>query len=151
MDAALIPRRLNVQSGITGMVMPLCKRYDSILPEKSVWGAFRVEGAPKLTFRCLLLDCALNLVRTQASCTDVDMARGTVNNRLDALDVGLPCSVRTSMGVGNLDAERYALAANIAFCHQLHLLAVGKSISSAQKAPTNILAEVPAKCKHNFQ
>ena len=76
------------------------------------------------------------------------MARGTVNNRLDALDVGLPCSVRTSMGMGNLDAERHALAADIAFCHQLHLLAIGKSFLGARKAPTNIIAEVSSKCKH---
>ena len=89
----------------------------------------RKRQAFQLVFLCVIeSDGALNLVRTQASRTDIDMARGTVNNRLDALDVGLPCSVRTSMGMGNLDAERHALAADIAFCHQLHLLAAWKSV-----------------------
>ena len=44
------------------------------------------------------------------------MARSTVNDRLDALDVGLPSSVGTSVGMGDLNAERNALAAEIALC-----------------------------------
>ena len=56
------------------------------------------------------------------------MARSTVNDRLDALDVGLPSSVGTSVGMGDLNAERNALAADIAFCHQLPLLAAWKSV-----------------------
>ncbi len=65
----------------------------------------------------------LYLVRTQTSCTDVNVARGTVNDRLHTLDVGLPRTVRPSVGVGDLDPERDALAADIALCHWLHLLA----------------------------
>lgn len=61
------------------------------------------------------------------------MARSTVNDRLDALDVGLPSSVGTSVGMGDLNAERNALAADIALCHQLHLLAIGKSGNNALK------------------
>ena len=73
-------------------------------------------------------DRTFDLVRTQASCTDIYMARSTVNDRLDALDVGLPRTVRTSVRMGDLDTECYALAADIAFCHQLHLLAIGNSL-----------------------
>ena len=69
-------------------------------------------------------DCAFHLVGTKASCTDMYMARSTINNSFDALDVGLPSSVGTSVGVRDLDTESHALAADIALCHLLHLLAV---------------------------
>ena len=45
------------------------------------------------------------------------MARSTVDNRLHALDIGLPHSVGTSVRMGDLDAEGNALAADIALCH----------------------------------
>ena len=61
-------------------------------------------------------DCAFDLVGTEASCTDVNMAGGTVNDCFHALDVGLPSSVGTSVGVRDLNAERNALAAEIALC-----------------------------------
>ena len=54
------------------------------------------------------------------------MARSTVNNSLHALDVGLDRSVGTSVGVRDIDTESHALAADIALCHLLHLLAVSK-------------------------
>ena len=93
-------------------------------------------------------DCALNLVGTQASCTNINMARSTVNDRLDALDVGLPCSVGPSVGMGDLDPERNALAANIALCHQLHLLAIESQLRL--KTPTIIITELSEKSKHFF-
>ena len=61
------------------------------------------------------------------------MAWSTVNDRLDTLDVGLPCTVGSSVRMGDLNAERNALAADIALCHQLHLLAIGKSGNNALK------------------
>ena len=61
-------------------------------------------------------DRAFDLVGTEASCTDVNMAGGTVNDCFHALDVGLPSSVGTSVGVRDLNAERNALAAEIALC-----------------------------------
>ena len=76
------------------------------------------------------------------------MARSTVNDRLDALDVGLPCSVGPSVGMGDLDPERNALAANIALCHQLHLLAIESQLRL--KTPTIIITELPEKSKHFF-
>lgn len=81
-----------------------------------------------------MLDGALNLVRTQASCTDIDMARRTVNNRFHALDVGFPCTVRPSVRVGDFDTERNTLAADITFCHQLHLLAIERSNERSKSA-----------------
>ena len=73
-------------------------------------------------------DGALNLVGAEASRTDVNMAGSAVNDSLDALHVGLPCTVSTSVRVGDLATECHALAADIAFCHQLHLLAAWKSV-----------------------
>ena len=63
------------------------------------------------------LDGTFNLVGTETSCTDVYMARSTVDNRLDTLDIRLPSSVGTSVGMGDLDTESNALAANIALSH----------------------------------
>lgn len=64
-----------------------------------------------------VLDGTLNLVGTETSCTDVYMARSTVDNCLDTLHVGFPRTVAASMGVGNLDTKGHALAANIALSH----------------------------------
>ena len=69
-------------------------------------------------------DSPLNLVGTEASGTSIHMARSTVDNRLDALNIGLPGTVGASVGVGNLDTEGYALVAEFALSHPLHLLAV---------------------------
>ena len=49
------------------------------------------------------------------------MARSTVDNSLDPLDIGLPGTVGTSVGVGNLDTKGYALTAKITLRHSLHL------------------------------
>ena len=62
-------------------------------------------------------DGTLNLVGTETSCTDVYMARSTVDNRLDAIHIGLPHSVGPSVGMGDLNAKGNALAANIALSH----------------------------------
>ena len=62
-------------------------------------------------------DGPLNLVGTEASGTSVHMARSTIDNRLDALDVGLPGTVGTSVGVGHLDTEGHALATIITLRH----------------------------------
>ena len=68
------------------------------------------------------LDRTLNLVGAEASGTSVHMARSTVHNSLDTLHVGLPGTVGTSVGVGHLNAEGYALATKITLSHSLHLL-----------------------------
>ena len=91
---------------------------------------------------------ALNLIGTQASRTDVHMARRTVNDRLHALDVGLPAPVCPTMRVGDLDTERNALAANIALCH--HCTSLPLKVVRRLKTPTIIIAELPEKCKHFF-
>lgn len=99
---------------------------------------------------CLRSDRTLNLVGTQASCADIYMARSTVNDCLDTFDVGLPCTVRTSVRMGDLDTECYALAADIAFCHRMHLLAAWKIRFTRYKAPTSILTDCVGNCKHFF-
>ena len=67
-------------------------------------------------------DSTLDLIGAEASGTSVHMAGSSIHNRLDALDIGLPCTVGTSVGVGDLDTESHALAAIITFRHFLHLL-----------------------------
>ena len=63
------------------------------------------------------LDGALNLVGAEASGTCVNMAGSSVNDSLDALDVGLPCTIGTSVGMGNLDTKGHALATKITLSH----------------------------------
>ena len=70
-------------------------------------------------------DGPLDLVGTETSGTGVHMARSTVDNGLDPLYIGLPGSVGTSVGVGDLNAEGNALATIITLCHSLHLLSAG--------------------------
>ena len=67
------------------------------------------------------LDGPLNLVGTEASGTSVHMARSSIDNSLDTLHIGLPCTVGTSVGVGDLDTESHALATKITLRHTLHL------------------------------
>jgi hypothetical protein len=77
------------------------------------------------------------------------MAGRTVDDCLHALDVGLPGTIGTSVGVGNLDAEGHALIAELAFCHPLHLLAVIKSLPYWQAHDS--LADGSKKSKYYFQ
>ena len=63
------------------------------------------------------LDGALNLVGTQTSGTSVHMARSTVDNSLDPLHIGLPGTIGTSVGVGDLDTKSNALATIITLRH----------------------------------
>ena len=65
------------------------------------------------------LDSAGNLARPEAPGAGVDMARSSVDHGLDALDVRFPHSVRTAMGMGDLNTESYALSADIALCHSI--------------------------------
>ena len=62
-------------------------------------------------------DGALNLVGAEASGTSVHMAGSSVNDSLNALDVGLPCTIGTSVGVRDLDTESYALTTKITLSH----------------------------------
>ena len=63
------------------------------------------------------LDGPLNLVGTEASGTSVHMARSTVDNGLDPLHIGLPGTIGTTVGVGNLDTEGNALTTIITLRH----------------------------------
>ena len=67
-------------------------------------------------------DSTFNLVGTEASGTGVHMARSPVDNSLDPLHIGLPGTVGTSVGMGNLNTEGYALATKVTLRHSLHLL-----------------------------
>ena len=78
------------------------------------------NGAGKPTPYCLLLlDGPLDLVGAEASGTSVHMAGSSVNDSLNALDVGLPCTIGTSVGVRDLDTEGYALTTKITLSHSI--------------------------------
>ena len=49
------------------------------------------------------------------------MAGSSIHDSLDPLHVGAPGTVGTSVGVGDLDTEGYALATKITLSHLLHL------------------------------
>ena len=66
--------------------------------------------------------CTLYLAGAQASGANIDVAGRTLHDRLDALDIGLPCTVGTTVRVRDLDTKCDALAADFAFCHSWHLL-----------------------------
>ena len=70
----------------------------------------------------VILDGPFNLVGTEASGTSVHMARSPVDNGLDALYIGLPGTVGTTVGVGHLDTKGHALTTKITLRHSLHLL-----------------------------
>ncbi len=81
----------------------------------------------------LLSDSPGYFTGTQTPGTNVHMAGRTVDQRLNALDIGLPGAVGTPMRVGNLNAESHALIAELAFCHPLHLLALTKIHTYSRK------------------
>ena len=62
-------------------------------------------------------DGSLYFAGTQAAGAGVDTAGSTVYNCLYSSDIGLPGTVRTAMGVRNLDTVSDALTTNFAFCH----------------------------------
>ena len=49
------------------------------------------------------------------------MAGSSVNDSLDPLHIGLPGTVGTSVGVGDLNTKSHALATKITLRHTLHL------------------------------
>ena len=62
------------------------------------------------------------------------MAGSTVNDGLDPLYIGLPGSVGTSVGVGNLDTKGNALTTIITLRHSLHLQSVIVKLSTPKQA-----------------
>ena len=59
----------------------------------------------------------LDLAGAQASGANVHMTRSSLHNRFYTLYVRLPCSVRASVGVRNLNTEGNTLSANFTFSH----------------------------------
>ena len=60
---------------------------------------------------------ALYLAGTQAAGTDIDVGGGTVHDCLNSTNVGLPGTVGTDVGMGDLDAEGNALVADFTLSH----------------------------------
>ena len=85
---------------------------------------------------------------TEASGADANVSGGALHDRLHALHVGLPGAVGTTVGVRYPDTESDALVAEFAFGHVAYLLAMKIAY---KKASTDIVAEIPAKCKDFFK
>ena len=62
-------------------------------------------------------DSAGDLAGAEAAGAHIDVLGRAVHHSLDALDVGLPGAVGAAVGMGNLDAEVHALAAELALGH----------------------------------
>ena len=75
-------------------------------------------------FRLSMSDRSGDLAGTHTPGTNIHMAGRAVDDRLHTLHIGLPGTIGTPVRVGDLDAERNALVAELALCHPLHLLAV---------------------------
>ncbi len=63
------------------------------------------------------------LAAAEASRTDIDVTRGTVNYRLYTLYVRFPCTIAAPVRMAYLDAKSNALITKFTFSHLLHLLA----------------------------
>ena len=85
------------------------------------------KALPEQCFFNVYSNGAGNFTRTQTAGTNIYMAGRSVDNRLNALDIGLPCTIGTTMWMGNLYSKGNTLVAKLALCHPLHLLAVVKS------------------------
>ena len=110
--------------------MPLLRyMFEPAIPPENGKNPARGSGV----FIFPLSDRAGNFTGTQTPGTNVHMAGRTIDDCLHALDVGLPGTIGTSVGVGNLNAEGHALVAELALCHPLHLLAVTKCMACTRK------------------
>ena len=96
------------------------------------------------------LDGALNLVGAEASGTCVNMAGSSIDDSLDALDVGLPCTIGTSVGVRDLNAEGHALTTKITLSHSLHLHSFLYSYCALHRR-LDMIANFAEKSKYFFQ
>ena len=105
-----------------------------------------VELVFSYVISCQKSDGAFNLIGTEASCTDVDMAGRTIDDCFHALYIGLPSSVGASVGMGDFNAECNTLAANIALCQLLHLQSLQKSSrNTALKHAATYISRVSAE------
>ena len=67
-----------------------------------------------------IIGCEVSVSYTHLA--SVDTLVGAINHGFYPLDIGLEHTVRSSVGVGDVNAKRCTLTADIALCHILHLL-----------------------------
>ncbi len=70
------------------------------------------------------------------------MTGSTVLQDLNSLDIGLPSSISSSMGVRYFNSESYTLSANFTFCHE-----VAPPSLLLQNLTRYIIADIFDKCK----
>lgn len=79
-----------------------------------------VFGQQKSPFKTGFLSthlCAFDLTGTQTTGAGIDMFRCAIYHCFNSLYIRLKGTVGTAVGMGDLDPERYAFSADIAFCH----------------------------------
>src|SRR6266508_1336399 len=97
-----------------------------------------------------------HLARLQAGGADVDPLGAAVHDGADALDVGVPSTLRAPVRVADAHAELRLLAADVAHgCHRDHLgtgSGTAKDSNGIQKPP-NVTAVTSARwrrlCRHH--
>ena len=95
--------------------------------------------------------CTFYFAGAQASGANVHMTRSSLHNRFYTLYVRLPCSVRASVRVRNLNTEGNTLSANFTFSHPTappYLSWHGRPLPK-KSLQTNIslLTDSPTNCK----
>ena len=116
--------------------------YTSHKPEKSPSGSDRLVSG-----NLIQLHSAGDLAAAQAAGADVDVLGSSVHDGLDALHIGLPGTVRSSVGVADLDAESNALVAEFALCH---CRSTSLLVLAVRKDSLYIIADEFLNCKENF-
>ena len=80
------------------------------------------------------------------------MAGSSIHDSLDTLNIGLPCTVSPSVGVGDLDTEGYALTTKIALSHFIAPpIRMISSTNYANIRRLDMIPDNPKKSKPFFQ
>ena len=98
-------------------------------------------------FTCLSvqLDRSGDLTGTHTPGTNINMAGGTVNDRLHTFHIGFPSPIGTPMRVRDLNAERNALIAELALCIRCTSLLLRNYMLTYKTS--SIIADSNTKCK----
>jgi len=79
--------------------------------------SFSSTGLFRVILKNKKLHSAGDLAAAQAASAGVDVLGASVHDGLDALHVGLPHTIGTSVRVADLDAESNILLAKLTLCH----------------------------------
>ena len=90
-----------------------------------------------------------HLAAAEAASASVNVLRGTVNDGLNALDIGLPGTVAPTMRMAHLNAEGHALVAELTLSHAGTLL-LESSVSKQLCYYSRPFSQMQAFFLHSF-